>query len=79
MLLSILLISLHFMRFTSEVKMVLCYYVPDHNVPYCLKRPCINTSLDSLRPLFKKSLLKYLIWSLRPLYFMSPVWNVPGC
>jgi hypothetical protein len=23
-----------------------------HNVPCCVKRPCISTSIDSLRPLF---------------------------
>ncbi len=58
---------------------VRCYYVPDHYVPVCLKRPLVTKSLDSLRPLNITSLLKSLIWSLRPLYIMSPVWNVPGC
>ncbi len=58
---------------------VRCYYVPDHYFPVCLKRPLVTTSLDSLRPLIITSLLKSFIWSLRPLYIMSPVWNVPGC
>jgi hypothetical protein len=57
---------------------VRCYYVPDHHVPVCLKRPLVTTSLHSLRPLIITFLLKSLIWSLRPLNVMSPVWNVPG-
>jgi hypothetical protein len=58
---------------------VRCYYVPDHYIPVCLKHPLVTMSLDSLRPLIMTSLLKSLIWSLRPLYVMSPVWNVPEC
>ncbi len=55
-----------------------CYYAPDHYAPDCLKRPLVTMSLDSIRPLITTSLIYFCLWSLRPLYSMSPVWNVPG-
>ncbi len=57
------------------VEGVQCSYVPGHYVPDCLKHPLITTSITSL-PVIMTYLLKYLIWSLRPLYVMSLVGNV---
>jgi hypothetical protein len=61
-----------FCYFASRSETVRCYYVPDHYVLVCLKRPLITTSLDSLRPLIMTSLLKSLI-----LVTMSLVRYVP--
>jgi hypothetical protein len=62
---------------------VQCYYVPDHNVSCCIKRPCISSSLDSLfpcllRPLFITSPSIWLIFGHDVPVFYVPDWNVPG-
>ncbi len=49
--------------------------------PWSLRPRLFKTSLGHYVPWFITSLDHNvpLIWSLRPLYVMSPVWNVPGC
>jgi hypothetical protein len=56
-------VHVHVLKVTVAVpcSRVRCYNVPDHYVPVCLKRPLVTTSLDSLPPVIRTSLLKFLI------------------
>ncbi len=58
------------------------YYVPEHNVPCCFKRPCISTSLvhdvpSEIFDLVTTSLVCYVLCLECPWMFMIFVYYVP--